>query len=79
MRMVSCAWAGPIETMTISVARPFSFDADGLLDGDLVERVHRHLDVGEVHAGLVGLHAGTDVVIDHPFNGYEHLHRWVSG
>ena len=48
--------------------------ADGLLDGDLVEGVHRHLDVGEVHTAAVRLHADLHVVVDDPFDGYENLH-----
>ena len=46
-----------------------------LLDGDLVERVHRHLDVGEVDAGPVRLDAHLDVEIDDPFDGDQYLHR----
>jgi hypothetical protein len=61
--------AGPIETTTISVAAPFSFRRNGFLDGDLVERVHAHLDVGEVDARAVRLHARLHVVIEHPFDG----------
>jgi len=34
------------------------------LDGDLVEGVHRHLDVGEVHPGAVGLDPDLHVVVD---------------
>jgi hypothetical protein len=37
---------------------------NGFLDRDLVERVHRHLDVGSVDARPVGLHAHLNVVID---------------
>ena len=37
-----------------------------LFDGDLVERVHRHLDVGEVDARSVGLDANLDVVSRRP-------------
>jgi hypothetical protein len=43
--------------------------ADRLLDGDLVERVHRHLDVGEVDARAVGLDADLDVVVDTRLTG----------
>ena len=44
--------------------------AQRLLDRDLVERVHRHLDVGEFDAGSVGLDADLHVVIDHPLDGH---------
>ena len=44
-----------------------------LLDGDLVERVHRHLDVGEVDARAVGLDPDLDVVVDHPLDRDEDL------
>ena len=43
-------------------------------DGDLVERIRRHFDIGEVDAGTVGLHSDLDVVIDHPFDGHEDFH-----
>ena len=39
--------------------------AKRFLDGDLVEWVHRHLDVGELHARTVRLDADLDVVIHH--------------
>ena len=41
---------------------------EGLLDRDLVERVHRHLDVGEFDARIVGLDADLDVVVDYPLD-----------
>ena len=48
--------------------------AHGLLDGDLVERVHGHLDAGGLDAGAVRLHADLDVVVDHPLDGDEDFH-----
>ena len=48
--------------------------AHRLLDGDLVERVHRHLDVGGLDAGLVRLDADLDVVVDHPLDRDQHFH-----
>ena len=42
---------------------------DRLFDGDLVEGVHRHLDVGEFDARAVRLDADLDVVVDHPLDG----------
>src|SRR5581483_10420596 len=49
-------------------------DADRLLDGDFVERIHRHLDVGKVDAAAVGFDADLDVCIDDPFYGNEYFH-----
>src|SRR3546814_5097730 len=48
--------------------------ANGFLDGDLVERVHAHLDVGEVDARAVGLHPRLHVEIDDPLHGDQQLH-----
>jgi len=48
--------------------------AQRFLDRDLVEWVHRHLDVGELDAGTVGPDAYPDIVIDHPFHGHENFH-----
>ena len=45
-----------------------------LLDRDLVERIHRHLDVGRVDAGAVGLDADLDVVIDDALDRDQDLH-----
>ena len=47
---------------------------DRLFDGDLVEGIHRHFDVGEFDAGAVGLDADLDVVVDNPFHGHENFH-----
>ena len=47
---------------------------DRLFDGDLVEGIHRHLDVGELDARAVGLDADLDVVVDHPLHGHQDLH-----
>ena len=49
-------------------------EAHRFLDRDLVERVHAHLDVGEVDPRAVHLDPRLDVVIDHPFDGDEQLH-----
>jgi len=50
-------------------------EAQCLFDGDFVERIHRHLDVGEFHAGSVALDADLDVEIDHPLYRHKNLHR----
>ena len=48
--------------------------ADSFFDCDFAERIHRHFDIGEVDAGLVGLDPRLDVIIDHPLYRDEHLH-----
>jgi hypothetical protein len=48
---------------------------DRLLAGDLVEGVHRHLDVRDVDAAAVGLDPDLDVVVDDPLDADEDLHR----
>ncbi len=45
-----------------------------LFHRDLAEGIHRHLDVGQVDAGLVGFHPRLHVVIDHPFHRDQNLH-----
>ena len=47
---------------------------DRLFDGDLVEGIHRHLDIGELDAGAVRLDANFDVEVDHPFHGHQNFH-----
>src|SRR5207244_8930657 len=44
-------------------------------DGDFVERIHRHLDVGELDARSVALDADLDVVVDDPLYRHKNLHR----
>jgi hypothetical protein len=50
-------------------------EAKRFLDRDLVERVHRHLDVGEFDAGSVALDADFHVVINDPLYWHKNLHR----
>jgi hypothetical protein len=45
-----------------------------LLDGNLAKGIHRHLDVGQVDARLVGSHARLDVGIDRPLYRNQDLH-----
>ncbi len=52
----------------------FFLEAGGLLDGDLVKRIHAHLDVGDIDAGAIGLDANLDVVINNTFDGDQDLH-----
>src|SRR5690606_18896194 len=51
--------------------------ADGFFHGDFAEGVHRHLDVGEVDAGVVRFDADFDVVVDHSFDSYKNLHGFL--
>ena len=48
--------------------------AERLFDGDFVERVHAHLDVGKIDAAAIGFHPRFDVIVDHPFDGDDNLH-----
>ena len=54
------------------------FEAHGFFDSDLVKRVHAHLDVGDVHATVVGLHTHLHVVVHHAFHGHENFHLCIS-
>jgi hypothetical protein len=47
---------------------------DRLFHGDLVERVHAHLDVGEIDAGAVHLHPRPDVEINDAFDRDQDFH-----
>ena len=49
-------------------------EPDRFLDRDLVERVHAHLDVGEIDARAVHLDPRLHVVIDDAFDRDEHFH-----
>ena len=49
--------------------------AQGFLDGNFVERIYRHLDVGQFDARSVALDADLDVVIDDPLYRHQNLHR----
>ena len=45
-----------------------------LFDRNLVERIHAHLHIGDVHARAVRLHTHLDVVIDNTLDRDENLH-----
>ena len=45
-----------------------------LFHRDLVERVHRHLDVRQLDAGPVRLHPDLHVVVNNPLHGDENFH-----
>ena len=47
--------------------------AQSFFDGDFVEGIHRHLDVGEVDAATVGLDPNLDVDIDDPLYGHQKI------
>ena len=49
-------------------------ETDDLLDGDLVEGVHRHLDIGKLDARPVGLDADLDVEVDHALYSDQNFH-----
>src|SRR5262249_2251771 len=49
--------------------------AQRLLDGDFVEGIHRHLDVGEFDARSIAFDADLDVVVDDPLYRHKNLHR----
>jgi hypothetical protein len=55
--------------------RALFLQTNGFLDGDFVERVHAHLDVGQVHARAIRLHARLHIVIDNPLHGHKDLHQ----
>jgi len=50
-------------------------EAHGLLDADLVEGVHRHLDVGRLHTRAIGLDPDLDVEVDDALDRDQYLHR----
>ena len=49
-------------------------EADRLLDADLVEGIHRHLDIGRLDAGAVRLDADFHVVVDDALDRDQNLH-----
>ena len=53
-------------------------EPDRLLDGDLVERIHRHFDVGELDAGAVRLDADFHVLVDRPLHGHQDFHGLMT-
>ena len=74
VRIVSAHCGSRCETATISRGDALFLQADRLLDGDLVERVHRHLHAGGLDAGAVRLHADLHVVVDHPLDRDQDFH-----
>ena len=42
-----------------------------LFHGDLVERVHRHLHIGDIDTRVIRLHTDLHVVVDHAFYWYQ--------
>ena len=52
-------------------------DANRFLDGDFVERVHRHLDVGEIDPAAVRLDADLDVEVDDTLHRNKNLHAAI--
>src|SRR4030095_12953859 len=52
------------------------FQPDSLLDGDFIERIDGHLQIGEVDTRAIGLDPNLGVGIDNSFNGYHNFH-WL--
>ena len=55
------------------------FQAHRFFQRDLIERVHRHFDVGGIDASAVTLDADFDVIVDHAFDGYQDFHSYAFG
>lgn len=55
------------------------FQAYGFFNGDFAERVHRHLDVRDIHTRVIGFDAYFYVVIDNAFDRDEYLHTFLLG
>src|ERR1700737_1171144 len=68
VRIVSVAWGGPSEMETILLGLPLLLQAKRLFDGDLIEGIHRHFDIGELDAGTVALDANFHIIVDDPFD-----------
>src|SRR5262252_3454055 len=51
------------------------FEPQRLLDGDLVEGIHGHLDIRQFDAAAVALDANFDVVVDDPLHGHQNFHE----
>jgi hypothetical protein len=54
--------------------RRLLLESHGLLDGNLVEGIDGHLDVREVDAGAVGLHADFDIGVHDALHGDKGFH-----
>jgi hypothetical protein len=48
--------------------------AQRFLNGDFVERIHRHLHISKLDARAIRLHADLDVIVNDPLHGHENLH-----
>jgi len=55
------------------------FQTHGFFDGDFIEGVHRHLDVGDIDAGTIGFHADLDVEVHHAFDWDQYFHNSALG
>src|SRR5690606_27241748 len=53
------------------------FQTNRFFNCDFAERVHCHLDVGEINAGVVRLDAHLHVVVDNSFYSDQNLHRFL--
>ena len=50
------------------------FKADRFFHRNLVERVHRHFDIGEINTATVRFHADLHIVVNHAFDRHQYLH-----
>ncbi len=73
--MVSLACCGPDGHGDHFGRLAFFLEPNRFLDADFVEGVHGHFHVGEIDPGLVRFDANLDVVVDHPLDGDQYLHR----
>jgi hypothetical protein len=78
VRSVSCAFAGPTLTTTISVATPFSLRriASSTRSRRTGSSTSTPVDIGKVNARAVGLDPRLDVIIEHPLDGDEDFHAY---
>ena len=73
--MVSEACCGPDRDRHDFRGLAGLLQANGFLDGDLVERVHRHFHVGQVDPAAIRFDPDFHVVIDHPLDRDDDLHE----
>ena len=53
---------------------PILLEAHRFLDRDLVEGVHRELDVVELDAGAIGFDADAEIGVDDALDGNQNFH-----
>jgi hypothetical protein len=74
VRMVSCAWVGPMETATTSVATPFSLmrtaSSTAISSKGFIDILTLASSTPDCHP----ISRDLDVVVDHPFDRDQDLH-----